>query len=192
MNKRRTGSAGPGGVAGDRGRWSSRRKMEVVLRLLRGEDLDSLSRELGVTAAVMSQWREKFLASGQVGLRSRESDERDVEISRMRSKIGEITTSARRMRARACVLHFGDSSLSDQSSMRNGDSGNRDWPTRRFLRSWSWSKSKPMKTRVFLAGRMTGPANATYQRLPAIRLFRFGQVHLYNWSLRRAAVGLLL
>ena len=36
--------------SGDRGRWSSRRKMEVVLRALRGEDLDALSRELRVTA----------------------------------------------------------------------------------------------------------------------------------------------
>jgi hypothetical protein len=36
--------------SGERGRWSSRRKTEVVLRALRGEDLDALSRELGVTA----------------------------------------------------------------------------------------------------------------------------------------------
>jgi hypothetical protein len=75
--------------------------MDVVQRLLRGEDLDSLSRELGVTAAVMAQWREQFLASGHVGLRSRESDERDVEISRMRSKIGEITMENELLRERA-------------------------------------------------------------------------------------------
>ena len=66
-----------------------------------GEDLDSLSRELIVTAAVMAQWREQFLASGQVGLRSPESDERDVEISRMRSKIGEITMENELLRERA-------------------------------------------------------------------------------------------
>ncbi|MHB8333217.1 MAG: hypothetical protein ACYDEA_13660 [Candidatus Dormibacteria bacterium] len=45
MSSRRSGLGGEGGGAGDRGRWSSRRKMEVVLRILRGEDLDSLSRE---------------------------------------------------------------------------------------------------------------------------------------------------
>lgn len=33
--------------SGERGRWSSQRKMEVALRSLRGEDLDALSRELG-------------------------------------------------------------------------------------------------------------------------------------------------
>ena len=37
-----------------RGRWSARRKMAAVLRLLRGEDLEALSRELGVTAATLS------------------------------------------------------------------------------------------------------------------------------------------
>ncbi len=47
---------------GERGRWSSRRKTEVVLRVLRGEDLDALSRELGVTAGAIARWREEFLA----------------------------------------------------------------------------------------------------------------------------------
>ena len=42
----------------DRGRFSARRKTEAVLRLLRGEDLDTLSRELGVTAATLSAWRD--------------------------------------------------------------------------------------------------------------------------------------
>jgi hypothetical protein len=48
-----------------RGRWSSRRKTDVVLRLVRGEDLDSVSRELGVTATVLAQWRDEFLAAGR-------------------------------------------------------------------------------------------------------------------------------
>ena len=47
----------------DRGRYSARRKAEAVLRLLRGEDLDALSRELGVTAATLSQWRDLFLTA---------------------------------------------------------------------------------------------------------------------------------
>jgi hypothetical protein len=36
---------------GERGRFSSQRKTAAVLRLLRGEDLELVSRELGVTAA---------------------------------------------------------------------------------------------------------------------------------------------
>ena len=38
--------------------FSAKRKTEVILRLLRGEDLDALSRELGGTAAQISGWRE--------------------------------------------------------------------------------------------------------------------------------------
>jgi hypothetical protein len=41
----------------DRGWFSARPKAEAVLRLLRGEDLDALSRELGVVADVVdSTW----------------------------------------------------------------------------------------------------------------------------------------
>ena len=55
----------------DRGRFSARRKTEAVLRLLRGEDLDTLSRELGVTAATLSGWRDSFLDGGTAAMKSR-------------------------------------------------------------------------------------------------------------------------
>ena len=56
------------GVDAGRGRgarFSARRKRATVMRLVRGEDLESVSRELGITAARMSQWRDQFLAAGQ-------------------------------------------------------------------------------------------------------------------------------
>ena len=66
--RRATGSA----AERDRkGRFSARRKCATVLRLLRGEDLESVSRELGITAARASQWRDQFLSAGQTGLKSR-------------------------------------------------------------------------------------------------------------------------
>jgi transposase-like protein len=52
----------------ERGRFSSQRKSATVLRLLRGEDLELVSRELGVTAATLSAWRDDFLAGGQAAL----------------------------------------------------------------------------------------------------------------------------
>ncbi|WP_158620010.1 transposase [Corallococcus sicarius] len=55
------------GRTAERGRFSAKRKKEAVLRLLKGEELDALSRELGVTAAVLSEWREKFLAGAVMG-----------------------------------------------------------------------------------------------------------------------------
>ena len=71
---------------GERGRFPSRRKTETVLRLLRGEDLELVSRELGVTAATLSGWRDDFLAGGQAALKIRPTDDRDDEIARLRAK----------------------------------------------------------------------------------------------------------
>ena len=76
---------------GERGRFSSQRKTAAVLRLLRGEDLELVSRELGVTAATLSGWREEFLAGGQAALKSRPADDRDEEVPRLRAKVGELT-----------------------------------------------------------------------------------------------------
>ena len=46
------------------GRMSRQRKTAAVLRLLRGEDLETVSRSLGVTAATLTAWRDAFLAAG--------------------------------------------------------------------------------------------------------------------------------
>ena len=62
-----------------------------MLRLLRGEDLELLSRELGVTAAELSAWRDAFLAAGEAALKTRPADSRDVEIGRLKAKVGELT-----------------------------------------------------------------------------------------------------
>ena len=86
---------------GERGRWSSRREQEVVLRVLRGEDPDALSRELGVTAGAIARWRDLSLAGGRVAVRSRPADERDEEIARLRSKVGELTMENELLRERA-------------------------------------------------------------------------------------------
>src|SRR5438477_10003669 len=51
------------GVAalGRGGRMSRQRKSAAVLRLLRGEDLETVSREHGVTAATLTNWHDAFL-----------------------------------------------------------------------------------------------------------------------------------
>ena len=68
------------------GRFSAGRKREVVLRLLRGEDLESVSRAVGITAARASHWRVQFLAAGQAGLKSRAPDARDEDHRRLQAK----------------------------------------------------------------------------------------------------------
>ncbi|GIW54146.1 MAG: hypothetical protein KatS3mg082_0550 [Nitrospiraceae bacterium] len=74
-----------------RGRFSSRKKVEAVLRVLRGEDLDLVSRELGLTAARVSEWRDQFLAGGQASLKSRAADGRDDELARLKALVGDLT-----------------------------------------------------------------------------------------------------
>ncbi len=67
----------------------ARRKTEA-LRLLRGDDLDHLSRELGVTAT-LSGCRDGFLGGGTAAMKSRPADDRYEETPRARSKIGQLT-----------------------------------------------------------------------------------------------------
>jgi transposase-like protein len=75
------------------GRFSAGRKAHAVVRLLAGESLETLSRQLGITAATLSQWREDFLAAGTSALKSHanEHDHRGELIERLRAKIGELT-----------------------------------------------------------------------------------------------------
>jgi hypothetical protein len=90
------GAAGPA----PRRRMSACRKQEAVLRLLRGEDLELVSRELGVTAAELSGWRDRFLAGGEASLKSRPADARDAAIGRLQAKVGELTMTTELLEAK--------------------------------------------------------------------------------------------
>jgi len=74
-------------------RWSARRKVEVVLRLLRGESLDALSRETRQPAARIAEWRDAFLAAGELSMKTRsgdaEQDAGEEERKRLQAKVGE-------------------------------------------------------------------------------------------------------
>ena len=84
-------AGGDGPAPERRRRMSARRKQGAVLRLLRGEDLELVSRELAVPAAEVSSWRDAFLAAGEASLKTRPADSRDVEIGRLKAKVGELT-----------------------------------------------------------------------------------------------------
>ena len=70
-------------------RWSVQRKTELVLRLLRGEPLDAVSRESQVPANELESWKRVFLENGTRGLKSR-SDPDERELTLARAKIGEL------------------------------------------------------------------------------------------------------
>lgn len=74
------------------GRWSARRKMSVVLEVLRGADLETLSRRHGVTAAKISEWRDAFLAGGEAHLKAREVAVEDEETRRLKSVVADLAT----------------------------------------------------------------------------------------------------
>ena len=102
--RRATGAA----AARDRkGRFSARCKRATVLRLLRGEDLESVSRELGITAARASQWRDRFLAAGQAGLKSRATEAVDDDHRRLQAKIGELLMETELLYAKVDQLEAG-------------------------------------------------------------------------------------
>jgi len=70
-------------------RWSAPRKMELVLRLLRGEALDAVSRESQIPAHELESGKRVCLEAGARGLRSRgEPEERELTLAR--AKIGEL------------------------------------------------------------------------------------------------------
>ena len=72
-----------------RPRWSAAEKMDAVLRLLRGESFDELSRELRVEAHRLAAWRDEFL-----GGRGRTSRAAVARVTRARG-VGSETRNAR-------------------------------------------------------------------------------------------------
>ena len=62
-------------------RYSAKRKLRVVSRLLRGEPLELVARELDVTAARLSEWRDRALLAAEAALKERTGDDRDDEIT---------------------------------------------------------------------------------------------------------------
>ena len=83
------------------GRWSVRRKSEVILRMLAGESVDSLSRELGVEPYRLERWRDKALSGMEAGLKEREGDPVSQELDRAMKKIGELSMENELLRKRS-------------------------------------------------------------------------------------------
>ena len=79
------------GPLSDGQRWSAGRKREVVMRLLRGEPIDGLSRELGVEIYRLEEWQAQALAGIDGSLKSRQNDPVRSELDQAMRRIGELT-----------------------------------------------------------------------------------------------------
>jgi transposase-like protein len=86
------------------GRMSRQRKRGAVLRLLRGEDLELVSRSLGVTAATLSGWRDAFLAAGEASLATRPTDGQALQSERLKARLGEMLLERELLEAKVTAL----------------------------------------------------------------------------------------
>ena len=71
-------------------RWTASRKIEVVLRLLKGESLDALSRELGLEVYLLEEWRLKAMQGMISGLKVRVEDPLEEELDKIKKRLGEL------------------------------------------------------------------------------------------------------
>ncbi len=98
-----TGAAGPGRG----GRMSRRRKRDAVLRPLRGEGLETVSRASGATAATPTAWRDAFLAAGEASLASRPAEGEEPESGRLEARLGEMLLERELLEAKIAALEEG-------------------------------------------------------------------------------------
>ena len=84
------GQVSPAGPLGLGQRWTVTRKREVALRLLRGEPVELLSRQLGVEIFRLEQWREKAIAGIDASLKERKGDPVKAELDIAMKRIGEL------------------------------------------------------------------------------------------------------
>jgi transposase len=102
--RRATEQAPESSPASGGGRWSSKRKLTVILEVLRGADLESTSRKHRVTIATLTEWRDRFLAGGEAGLKSREVEPDDEEKRRLKSVVANISVENELLREKIARL----------------------------------------------------------------------------------------
>jgi len=82
-------------------RWSAKRKLEAVMRLLRGEPLSDLSRELGVEISRLEQWKTQALGGMEEILKERTDHPLSGELARAKKQIGELAMENELLREKA-------------------------------------------------------------------------------------------
>ena len=100
-NQKLSPAAGPQAAGKPIQRWSAARKREIVLRLLRGESLDAISREIGIEAYRLEQWRERALAGLDASLKERQDDDPlQAGLEAAYQRLGEISMENELLRAK--------------------------------------------------------------------------------------------
>ena len=71
-------------------RWSVRRKADAVMRLLRGDDIDVVARELRIEAHRLAAWRDEFIAGGAEAMKARPEEPADRRLRDAERQIGTL------------------------------------------------------------------------------------------------------
>jgi transposase-like protein len=74
---------------------------------MRGEDLETVSRGLGVTAATLSEWRDAFLAAGEAALTTRHGSGEELESDRLKARLGQALIERDLLVEKIAVLEGG-------------------------------------------------------------------------------------
>jgi len=136
---------------------SRQRKSAAVLRLLRGEDLETVSRELGVTAATLTGWRDSFLAAaglqptgltrGEAALTARAVTGEELESERLKASDAPRlkASDAPRLKASdACVMpQFQLRRRSAEIGFDYQPMSKRSSRARRATQSLLWGRAEP-------------------------------------------------
>jgi transposase len=81
-------------------RWSVAHKRAVVLRLIAGEPVELVSREIGVPVFKLERWRERAEAALEGALKEREADGEGPELAAALQRIGELSMEVELLRAK--------------------------------------------------------------------------------------------
>ena len=93
-------AVGAGALAPEQ-RWSASRKRDVVLRLLRGESLDAVSREVGLEVYRLEAWKARAPAGIKLGLKAQAGEPLAAELDAAKRHIGELSMENGLLRERA-------------------------------------------------------------------------------------------
>ena len=103
------------------------RKRDVVLRLLRGESLDAVSREVGLEVYRLEAWKARALAGIELGLKAQAGEPLAAELDAAKRHIGELSMENELLRERAprsrASPPFGDAEVATMSRATSATTG---------------------------------------------------------------------
>jgi transposase len=136
-------------------RWSAGRRRDVVLRMLRGESIQALSRELGVELYRLERWREQALKGLEASLKDHHDDPPGAgtgrgEAAHRRAVDGE-RVAARAVPGDGASRPFGSSEVAAMSVATSAATG-RQYGVKRVCAAWELPRSSYYSWRDAEAG----------------------------------------